>query len=534
MLNAKPPPRIFTNAITNEVFDAVLEARTKNRDVLLVTYHGNIHESCSEFFSYISALRDSVHDVAPRATEKFDIESRPSTSTDDSSVVSYTGSDNRRLKDSDSDLLFRCRARDIIQSTTFIFIGRSNRKELLQFQKDMLNLTPKCLEEKNIITEALSFLSLFPAPPKNNSNEVNENSWFGLVKDSNSLICHRMGATMPPSWWGEDPSIIPTVFLVSANGTLNPIYVGKTNSRRNDGFAFGLGRRAQSGMFPSHIILGNLIEERIKRAQRVYKWLYHSKQEFAMIESKLYFLLRFLIFICSHHTNLLFYPFHANVIDIDLLEKATEDQSIFSFAIPADILSHIFEFLDHTTDISNMELVSKSALRVTQEIMIFRLRSLLNEIETILPDSMDEEISSEIDDDERVSAFTKKVRSLINTSSAPTPQTSLYPLSYRTTSTDSMKTSSSFSSSCLSDISECIDDLDRNSLSYSSLLEGNIQGADLWMGWRCHMLTSVCMANCILNRFQFLMNRRCQDSSRELDDRLRNLYTCRQKMFAML
>lgn len=157
MINPKPPPMIFTNAITNEVFDAAIEARTKNRDILLVAYHGNIHESCSEFFSCISSLRDSF--LSPPTTPSG--ETRDFENLDDSSGATFHGSE--RLPSScKNDILFRHRARDIVQSTTFIFIGRSNRKELVQFQKDMLNLDPRNHGEKNILTEALSFFISTP------------------------------------------------------------------------------------------------------------------------------------------------------------------------------------------------------------------------------------------------------------------------------------------------------------------------------------------------------------------------------------
>ena len=247
-------------------------------------------------------------------------------------------------------------------------------------------------------------------------------------------------------------------------------------------------------------------------------------------------------------------------------QNTTESHSIFSYTLPTDILSCIYEFLDHTNDISQMKLVSKSALQITHELMILKLRNLLKQIESILPDdSMDEDILSEIDDgdDDKVSAFTKKVRSLRsliqNTASNNSTsgvsgvsglQLSSFPLSFRTTSLDSIRTTSSFSSSCLSEISECIYDLDRSSLSYNSnhLLggslteEGNYQGAELWMGWRCHMLTSVCMANSLLNNFQFLFEKRYSNSSsiRKKYDfksdliKIRNLTANRQKMFAML
>ena len=171
-----------------------------------------------------------------------------------------------------------------------------------------------------------------------------------------------------------------------------------------------------------------------------------------------------------------------------------------------------------------MELVSKSALRITQEITIRRLRNLLNQIESIFPDSIDEDLS-ELEEDDRISSFSKKIRAL------PIPQkSSLYSLNDRTTSIDSTRTASSFSSACFSDISECIDDLDRSSLSYSS----EFDGAELWMGWRGHMLTSVCTANALLNRFQFLIEKRFTDNTNETNERIHFLKSCRQKMFGML
>jgi len=280
MMNKKPLPIIFTNAITHEVFNVSEEARTKNRDILLITYHGNINESCSDFFSCICALRDFVH--VDMNTNMNEVEA-----SDLSTSTSFTGSDKRYKHCESDDMLFRHRARDIIQSTTFIFIGRSNRKELIQFQNDMLHLSPKSKNgEKNILTEALSFL--FPNDEaKNKAKENNTNDEdFRLVRDANALICNRLGSTLPPSWWGEDPLIIPKVFLLSANGGLNEIYVGKTDDRRSDGFHFGIGRRVHNGMFSCHTILEQLIEERIRRAKRVYKWCLYARQELLLIESE--------------------------------------------------------------------------------------------------------------------------------------------------------------------------------------------------------------------------------------------------------
>ena len=318
MLHAQAPSLIFSNAITNEVFDAVTEARTKNRDILLITYRGSIHESCSEFFTYIKTLRDpcssSLNPSSPAST------TTQKTVSADESISIRT---NNKCDSCNSNyILFRCRARDIILSTTFIFIGRSTKKELYQFQNEMLQLNHQKNEEKNILTGALSFLSpLFPGTPhapvrtasvhmkskqrkktlqtRRLSQKEEDHSWFRLVKDSDALICNRLEATMPPSWWGEDPTIIPTINLVSANGSLNPIYVGKTDTSDNDdqdGFnAFGLGgrqnnnERPQTGPFPCHDVLECLIEERIKRAKRVYKWCLHAKKEFQMVESKCIF-----------------------------------------------------------------------------------------------------------------------------------------------------------------------------------------------------------------------------------------------------